>query len=120
MRGSEGNLGRVLGQVAEQLRGQSFNNFGEFREAFWKAVGNDAQLSSQFSTANVSRMQQGFAPYAIQSQWTGTVAPSQMVYNIHHIRPVHQGGGLYDLDNIVIVTPRYHSEVLAPSYHYGH
>lgn len=64
-------------------------------------------------------MQQGLAPYALPTQMTGTALPSQQVYNIHHIRPRQHGGGVYDLDNLVVATPRYHAEILAPSYHYG-
>ena len=40
-------------------------------------------------------------------------------YVIHHIQPISKGGGVYDMGNLVVVTPRYHQEVLDPSIHFG-
>ena len=34
--------------------------------------------------------------------------------------PIHDGGGVFDLDNIAIVTPRMHQEILDKTYHFGH
>jgi len=42
----------------------------------------------------------------------------QKSYILHHLTPINKGGGVYDLDNLLITTPRYHREVLSPSYHY--
>jgi len=115
LRGSAGNAGRIPGQIADQLRGQSFKNWGEFREAFWKAVGNDAHLSSQFSSGNVTRMSEdGFAPFTAASQ----AYRGGRTYVLHHATPIWDGGGVYDLDNILVVTPRLHAELLDPAYHY--
>lgn len=36
-----------------------------------------------------------------------------------HRTPTSRGGDPYDPDNILVVTPRYHKEVLDPLYHYG-
>lgn len=36
MRGSNGNVGVIPKEIADNLRGKSFNNFDEFREAFWQ------------------------------------------------------------------------------------
>jgi hypothetical protein len=33
--------------------------------------------------------------------------------------PINKGGKVYDLNNIVIVTPRYHKEILEKKYHNG-
>jgi len=32
---------------------------------------------------------------------------------------VYQGGGVYDPDNIMVVTPRYHKEALDPALHFN-
>ncbi|MDY7080599.1 MAG: RHS repeat-associated core domain-containing protein [Chloroflexota bacterium] len=109
LRGTDGNVGRIPGQIAARLRGQSFANFDEFRSAFWMAVANDPILASQFSLANQSLMAYGQAPYAVPTQQTG-VGRAQQKYNLHHLQSVVEGGGVYDLDNIVIVTPRYHDQ----------
>ncbi|WP_425593957.1 hypothetical protein [Maribacter luteus] len=41
-------------------------------------------------------------------------------FEIHLQTPINQGGSVYDVDNLVIVTPRYHKEILDPKYHYGY
>lgn len=116
LRGSHGNAGKVPGQIAEELGGRSFNNFDEFREAFWKAVSNDPELAGQFNKSNRTRMEKGLAPIAPESQHLG----GQMSYQLHHKTPINQGGDVYNLDNIEVVTPRFHQEVLDKSYHYGY
>lgn len=60
-------------------------------------------------------MKKGIAPRALQEQWSRKVYG----YQLHHIKPIHDRGGIYDLDNIMIVTPRYHNEILDPKYHKG-
>lgn len=114
--GSAGNAGRIPGQIAEQLRGLSFKSWSDFRGAFWKAVGNDPDLGPQFSASNVSRMQDGLSPFTASSQtYRGGVN-----YVLHHMTPIWDGGGVYDLDNLLVVTPRLHAELLDPAYHYDY
>lgn len=48
-------------------------------------------------------------------QWLG----GQKSYILHHKTPIHQGGAVYDVDNILIVTPRYHKDILTSLYHFG-
>ena len=100
--------------VAKQLRGQNFKSFDDFREAFWKAVGKTPELANQFSSSNQSRMQGGLAPKTIEEQANG----GQTSYQLHHTTPIQRGGAVYDVDNLQIVTPAYHAEVLSPTYHY--
>jgi len=111
----DGSVGAVPRQVANQLRGRSFENFGQFRQAFWKAVASRPELASQFCTANQSRMKKGFAPISPPSQWRG----SKRSYELHHRQPIQRGGGVYNLDNLAVTSPRYHGEVLPPETHYG-
>ena len=108
MRGTDGNAGFFPGQIADQLRGRQFSSFDDFRGAFWKAVGGDQMLASQFSAANRALMIQGKAPFALDSQVIGSGA-AQRVFNLHHINPIETGGGLYDMNNIIIAAPRYHA-----------
>ena len=115
LHGSHGNAGRIPGQIARQLEGQQFNSFDDFRKAFWKAVGNDPHLASQFSPGNVRRMQNENAPIAHSSQHVGKVGS----YALHHATPIQHGGGVYDMRNIVVVTPQFHRDVLDRGYHYG-
>ncbi|MCF3281452.1 type VI secretion system tube protein Hcp, partial [Escherichia coli] len=48
-----------------------FNNFDEFRGAFWTAVGECPELLSQFSKANQTLIKRGRAPYTVSKQRVG-------------------------------------------------
>ncbi|MEU9761554.1 RHS repeat-associated core domain-containing protein [Streptomyces sp. NPDC047987] len=113
LKGSHGNAGKIPGQIARQLEGQDFKNFGDFREAFWRAVASDSGLASQFSQANQSNMREGRAPFVGRGQNVG----KNNRYVLHHVTPIQHGGGVYDMSNIIIVTPRFHQEVLDFDYH---
>jgi hypothetical protein len=100
----------VPAQIANQLRGQRFKNFDRFREAFWEAVAADAQLGPQLSSANLSQAKRGKAPYPQKNDQVG----GRDKFEIHHVDEVGKGGAVYDMDNIVIMTPAQHIE-----YHKG-
>lgn len=114
MRGTQGNIGLIPREVANKLSGRSFNSFDDFRSAFWKEVANSS-YASEFSTRNITRMSKGLAPKVAKSQQYGKLSS----YVLHHKTPIHAGGGVYDLDNLVIVTPRMHQEILDKTYHFG-
>ena len=114
MRGTQGNIGLIPKGVADKLSGRSFNNFGEFRSAFWKEIANSS-YAREFSTSNITRMSKGLAPKVSKSQQYGKLSS----YVLHHKTPIHAGGGVYNLDNLVIVTPRMHQEILDKAYHFG-
>ena len=116
LKGSHGNAGFFPKSIADKMRGKNYKNFDEFREEFWKNVANDPNLSKQFKPQNISLMKKGKAPIASDTQWIGKVKN----YQLHHKTPINQGGAVYDVDNLFIVTPRYHKEILLPKYHYGY
>lgn len=109
LQGTHGNAGVVPAQVAKQLRGKRFNSFAEFRKAFWLAVAAVPELKKQFAPGNQGLMAKGNAPFADDTQQKN----GQEQYQLHHRKPVHDSGGLYDLDNLVVVTPMFHAEVLS-------
>ncbi len=114
LRGTHANAARVPRQVADKLQGKTFKNFAHFRREFWKTIANDPILRKGFKEKDLKAMKsRGTAPVAHLSQWDG----QNEYYNLHHVKPIHDGGGVYDLDNIVVVTPRYHKEILEPRYH---
>jgi len=115
LRGTHGNAGLVPEQVAQQLRGRAFRNFDEFREAFWQAVAAAPELASQFSLRNRTEMRNGRAPVAPQEQHYGELR----AYVLHHQRPIVRGGGVYDMSNILVVSPRVHQDILGRSFHFG-
>ena len=116
LRGTHRNAGLFPKSITDKLKGRSFNNFGEFRKAFWKEVANEPNLSKQFTPDNINRMKKGAAPQADPEQWLGKTKS----YILHHKTPINQGGKVYDADNLYIVTPKYHKEILNPAYHYGY
>ncbi|MFC3408998.1 hypothetical protein ACFSUJ_12510 [Streptomyces lusitanus] len=113
LKGTHGSAGKIPGQIARQLQGKHFKNFRDFREAFWMAVSADPGLAGGFSKANRTRMAAGRAPFVVKQQAVG----KNNKYVLHHVTPIQRGGGVYDLDNLIVVTPRYHAEVLDPDYH---
>ncbi|MGQ4389579.1 DUF6531 domain-containing protein [Streptomyces sp. SAS_270] len=115
LRGSEGNAGRIPGQVARGLQGREFKSFNHFREAFWEEVSKHPELAGQFKKSGQTAMADGKAPFVAANQ----AIPGQGRYVLHHVQPIQRGGGVYDLDNLVVVTPRYHKEILAGGYHFG-
>lgn len=95
---------RIPSQIADRLRGQRFPNFDKFREALWESVGNDSELASQLSSANLAQVKRGKAPYPKKSDQVG----GRDKYEIHHIEEVGKGGAVYEIDNMVIMTPKQH------------
>jgi hypothetical protein len=108
--------GEIPQQVATKLRGQTFKNFDDFRIKFWKAVSEVPEIANEFSSSNQQRMSMGHAPHVPE----GAESASHKTYILHHINPIHNGGGVYDLGNLVVVSPKYHDVILPSNFHYGH
>jgi hypothetical protein len=114
LRGSERNAGRIPGQVARELRGKHFERFDKFREAFWQEASRHEKLAGQFDKSAQTGMANGNSPFAPAAQHHG-----QGRHVLQHVHPIQHGGGVYDLDNLVVVTPLYHKEILDGGYHSG-
>ncbi len=93
-------------QIADQLRGKEFANFQRFREAFWRAVATDHNLRKQFSNVNLKEMTKGSAPYSIPFDQVG----GRKKFEIHHQHEVANGGAVYDMGNLLIMTAKRHIE----------
>jgi RHS repeat-associated protein len=113
--GTDRNVARIPKEVSEKLVGRKFNTFDDLREEVWRTVAGTPQLARQFSARDIARMRNGWAPAVDNSQRVGKLSS----YQIHHRTPISQGGPVYDLDNLLIVTPRYHQEILDRAYHAG-
>jgi hypothetical protein len=113
LRGSAGNAGLVPHEVAAGLVGKEFQNFNEFRKAFWMTVA-DTKYGAQFSARQLGTMRAGQSPFVQASQYWG----QRQRYELHHLTPIQHGGSVYDLSNILICTPRFHKEVLDAIYHF--
>ncbi|MGY2442185.1 S-type pyocin domain-containing protein [Pseudomonas sp. SDO52101_S400] len=93
-------------QIADKLRGREFSSFRAFRKAFWKAVGNDQALFEQFTTFSKFDIKKGLSPTAPRSEQVG----GKTKLDIHHVVPIAEGGSVYDLDNLRVLTPKRHIE----------
>lgn len=116
LKGSDGNAGFFPKSIADKMRGKNYPNFDKFREDFWRNVANDPKLANQFSKQNQALMKNGKAPKVKNIQTLG----EHNTYQLHHNTPINKGGKVYDFDNLTIVTPRYHKEILSPAYHLGY
>lgn len=94
-------------RIADQLRGKSFASFDAFRKAFWKAVASDSELSGQFIVANRKRMLVGNAPKARERDMVG----GRGVFELHHVDKVSEGGEVYNVGNLKVVTPKNHIDI---------
>ncbi|WP_277760624.1 S-type pyocin domain-containing protein [Pseudomonas sp. A34-9] len=94
-------------QIADKLRGREFSSFRAFRRAFWKAVGNEKALFDQFSRLNKTDLRDGLAPSATPSEQAG----KRKKFEIHHIKPISEGGAVYDVTNLTVLTPKQHIEL---------
>lgn len=92
--------------VADALRGREFKSFDTFRAALWKAV-SGSTAAEQFVKQSVGRMRTGRAPRVRKADRVG----GRLSYELHHLEKVSEGGGVYDVDNLRINTPRNHIDL---------
>jgi len=97
-------------QIADVMRGQELRSFDDFRINFWKTVASTPELSQQFNAINIKLMSKGHAPRARNSDHHKRHA----TFILHHVVPISEGGAVYDIDNIRVVTPAAHNQI-----HYG-
>ncbi|GJL42563.1 TPA: HNH endonuclease signature motif containing protein [Enterobacter chengduensis] len=104
---SKGNGSPVPTQIADRLRGRTFANFDQFRNAFWLEVSKDPELSKQFRGSNQTHIRKGNSPFTRDAERAG----GRERLEIHHIKPISQGGEVYNVDNMGITTPKRHIEI---------
>ncbi|MFK0086663.1 hypothetical protein ACIQUS_05140 [Pseudomonas sp. NPDC090755] len=69
-------------------------------------VANSEQFAGQFDHADLIMMRRGLAPLALPNERVGR----RVKYEIHHKQRIAEGGGVYDLDNMIILSPKFHIE----------
>lgn len=97
----------IPAHIADQIRGREFKSFDKFREAIWEAISVDTELKKQFNPQNRLQMEDGKSPFARKFDQVG----GRVKFEMHHIKPVAQGGAVYEIDNIMIVTPKRHIQI---------
>lgn len=93
-------------QIADKLRGREFSSFKAFRRVFWKTVASERTLNGQFSPLNKIDLRDGLSPTAKSSEQVGR----RKKLEIHHVKPISEGGAVYDIDNLRILSPKQHIE----------
>jgi colicin/pyocin-S2-like DNase family protein len=104
LRGTAGNAARLPKEIADHLRGGRFATFEEFGKCFWQTVAQSEHLSSRFSASNRALMAAGNSPKVALTQQVG----KHIAYEIHHLDPISEGGGVYNMGNLLVATPRFH------------
>ncbi|MFJ4350847.1 S-type pyocin domain-containing protein [Pseudomonas sp. NPDC089428] len=94
-------------QIASELRGQKFSSWNAYRRRLWQLIGRSPLFEGQFDRVDRALMLRGLAPYASKAEWIG----GRIKYEIHHVKPISDGGGVYDNDNLVIISPKFHIEL---------
>lgn len=104
---SQGDGAVISNRIADKLRGQDFSSFRSFREEFWRVAIDDPELAHQFTANNFHEMKNGRAPFTRKNDRLG----GKVKFELHHVNLVSEGGGVYDIDNIRVITPKRHSEL---------
>ncbi|BAX14403.1 TPA: colicin [Escherichia coli] len=94
-------------RIADKLRDKEFKSFDDFRKKFWEEVSKDPELSKQFKDSNKTNIQKGKAPFARKKDQVG----GRERFELHHDKPISQDGGVYDMDNIRVTTPKRHIDI---------
>lgn len=107
-----GSSGQDLGapvptRIVDKVRDKEFRNFDDFRQRVWKEVAADPELAKQFNKYNIERMKKGLAPRVPVNESVG----GRRSFELHHVDPISQGGEVYDVDNIRVLTPKRHIEI---------
>jgi YD repeat-containing protein len=98
-------------QVAQALEGRSFNTFKDLQSAVWRTIANDTDLSAGFGQASLGNMFRGNAPF-VPPAYDNLKFGDR--FNLHHIKYIENGGAVYDLSNLLIVSPRHHFDIHHP------
>ncbi|MDS1309092.1 pyocin, partial [Marinobacter sp. F60267] len=97
----------IPAQIADRLRGREFASFDRFREAFWLEVAKDTELIGQFSSRNQKTIKAGRAPFTRHNDHAG----KRNRFEIHHVEEIRNGGAVYDVENMRVLTPLRHIQV---------
>lgn len=94
-------------QVASKLRGKKYSSWAAFRRRLWQTIGRSPLFESEFMPAELLSMRRGLAPLAELDERVG----KKIKYEIHHVKRIADGGDVYDIDNLRIVSPKFHQSL---------
>lgn len=94
-------------QIASKLRGKKFSSWAAFRRRLWQTIGRSPLFENEFEPAELLSMRRGLAPLAELDERVG----KKIKYEIHHVKRIADGGDVYDIDNLRIVSPKFHQSL---------
>ncbi|QHG66819.2 S-type pyocin domain-containing protein [Pseudomonas putida] len=97
----------IPAQIASKLRGKKYSSFGAFRRRLWQLIGRSPIFEKQFQLGDLLIMRRGLALLADPDERVG----GRIKYEIHHVKRIADGGGVYDVDNMRIMSPKFHAEI---------
>jgi len=97
----------IPAQIATKMRGKRYSSFGAFRRRLWQLIGRSPAFEAQFELGELLTMRRGLALVVDPDERVG----GRIKYEIHHIERIADGGGVYDVDNMRIVSPKFHVEI---------
>lgn len=97
----------IPSQISDKLRGKTYSSFDAFRNAFWRAVAANPEMSQQFEQNDLNTMKKGRAPFVRKSERVG----KRVKVELHHKHEISKGGDVYNVDNLSAVTPKRHIEI---------
>ncbi|ELF6841729.1 S-type pyocin domain-containing protein [Salmonella enterica] len=97
----------IPARIADRLRGREFSRFDAFRKALWTEIGKDPALLEQFNSNNKGNLKNGYSPFTPKLERVG----GRERFELHHVIRVIDGGPVYDIDNLRVVTPKQHIEI---------
>ena len=108
---NSGDGAPIPAHIADKLRGKNYRKFDDLRGDIWSEISKDPDLLSQFSPVNQDIISESGSPLSPKAGWYE--GPKEVVkkFQIHHVKPIKDGGAVYDIDNLRVVTPRLHDEI---------
>lgn len=93
--------------VADALRDRQYAEFRNLKRAIWREMSKHPEIISGMNERNIELIKQGKAPIAPRDERKG----GRIWYEIHHIRPIAQGGDVYGVDNLGFNSPANHDKI---------
>lgn len=92
----------IPAQIASKLRGKNFSSFGAFRRRLWQLISRNPLFENQFGLGDLLVMRRGLALLVDPDERIG----GRIKYEIHHVKRIADRGGVYDVDNLRIVSAK--------------
>ncbi|WP_133751282.1 S-type pyocin domain-containing protein [Pseudomonas sp. LP_7_YM] len=104
---SKGLGSPIPSPVADALRGRKYAEFRNLKKAIWREMSKLPEVIKDMNARNIELMQKGNSPVAPKRERNG----GRIWYEIHHARPISEGGEVYAIDNLTFNSPANHDSI---------